>query len=149
MVHYENLAKNKPAWGLGLSQEDTYVITDGNDNKSSLIKGTSGAGWAFLGVDLETPVDIGYIRVLMSVCECTAVSFHQCDVMMSAMASQITGVSIVCSIACSGADQSKHQSSASLAFVGGIHWWPVDSPHKGPLTCNTFPFDDVTMVDPL
>ena len=29
----------------------------------------------------------------------------------------------------------KHQSSASLAFVMGIHRWPVDSPHKGPVKC--------------
>ena len=34
---------------------------------------------------------------------------------------------------CSGADQRKHQSSASLAFVRGIHRWPVNSPHKGPV----------------
>ena len=43
------------------------------------------------------------------------------------MASQITGVSIVCSPVCSGVDQRKHQSSASLAFVRGIHqcrWIP-------------------------
>ena len=40
---------------------------------------------------------------------------------MSAMASQITGVSIVCSTACSGAEQRKHQISTSLAFVKGIH----------------------------
>ena len=44
---------------------------------------------------------------------------------------------------CSGADQRKHQSSASLAFVGGIHRWPVNSPHKEPLTRKMFPFDDV------
>ena len=49
---------------------------------------------------------------------------------MSAMASQIAGVSIVCSIVCSGTDQ-REQSSASLAFVGGIHRWQMDSPHKG------------------
>ena len=54
-------------------------------------------------------------------------------VIMSAMASQITGVSMVCSAVCSGADQRKHQSSVSLAFVGGIHRWPVNSPHKGPV----------------
>ena len=35
------------------------------------------------------------------------------------MASQITGVSIVCSTVGSGADQRKHQSSASLPFVQG------------------------------
>ena len=37
------------------------------------------------------------------------------------MASQIIGVSFVCSTVWSGADQRKHQSSASLAFVRGIH----------------------------
>ena len=46
---------------------------------------------------------------------------HYRDVMISAMASQITGVSIVRSAVCSGADQGKHQSSASLALVRGIH----------------------------
>ena len=46
---------------------------------------------------------------------------HYSDVIMSTMASQITGVSIVCSAVCSGAHQRKHQSSASLAFVRGIH----------------------------
>ena len=40
----------------------------------------------------------------------------------------------------------KHQSSASLAFVRGIHWWPVNSPHKWPVTRKMFPSDDVIMV---
>ena len=44
---------------------------------------------------------------------------HYSDVIMSTIASQITGVSIVCSSVCSGVDQRKHQSSASLAFVRG------------------------------
>ena len=57
---------------------------------------------------------------------------HDSDVIMSAAAFQITGISIVYSTVCSGADQRKHQSSASLAFVRGIHRWPVDSPHKAP-----------------
>ena len=39
----------------------------------------------------------------------------------------------------------KHRSSASLAFVRGIHRWPVNSPHKGPVTRKMFPFDDVIM----
>ena len=43
------------------------------------------------------------------------------------------------------ADQRKHQSSWSLAFVWGIHRWPVNSPHKGPVTRKVFPFDDVIM----
>ena len=58
-------------------------------------------------------------------------SEHYSGVIMSAMASEITSVLIVCSTVCSGADQRKHQSSASLAFVRGIHQRPVDSPHKG------------------
>ena len=32
----------------------------------------------------------------------------------------------------------KHQSSASLAFVGGIHRWPGNCPHKGPITRKMF-----------
>ena len=71
--------------------------------------------------------------------------YHYITVIMSAIASQITGVSIVCSAVCSGADQRKHQSSMSLTFVRGIHRWPVDSPHKGPVTRKTFPFDEFIM----
>ena len=67
--------------------------------------------------------------------------FHYSDVILSMMASQITGVSIACSTGCSGADQRKHQSSVSLAFVRRIHRWPVDSPHKGPITRKMLPFD--------
>ena len=48
------------------------------------------------------------------------IAAHYSDVIMSAIASQITGVSIDCSTACPGADQRKHQSSASLAFCEGF-----------------------------
>ena len=41
---------------------------------------------------------------------------------MGAMASQITSLATVYSTVYSGADQIKHESSASLAFVRGIHW---------------------------
>ena len=57
---------------------------------------------------------------------------------MSAMASQITGVSIVCSKICLSADQKKHTNSVLLAFVRGIPRWQVDSPHKGPITRKMF-----------
>ena len=67
------------------------------------------------------------------------------DVTMSAMAFQITGVSIVSSTVCSGADQRKYQRTASLAFVRGIHGWPVASPHNVPVTRKMFTFDDVIM----
>ena len=55
-------------------------------------------------------------------------------VIMSAMASQITSLTIVYSTVYSGTEQRKHQSSASLAFVRRIHRWPMNSPHKWPVT---------------
>ena len=64
---------------------------------------------------------------------------------MSEIASQITSLTIVYPTVLSGADQSKHQSSASLAFVWEIHRWPVNFPHKWPVTRKIFPFDDVIM----
>ena len=70
---------------------------------------------------------------------------HYDDVIMTTMASQITSLTVVNSTVYSDADQRKHQSSASLAFVWGIHRGPVNSPHKGPVTRKMFPFDDVIM----
>ena len=64
---------------------------------------------------------------------------------MTTMASQITSLTIVSSTVYSVADQRKHQSSASLAFVWGVHRGPVNSPHKWPVTRKMFPFDDVIM----
>ena len=62
------------------------------------------------------------------------------------MESQITGVSIVCTSVWPGTDHRKHQSSASLAFARGFHWWPINSPHKGPVTRKMLPFDDVIIL---
>ena len=67
------------------------------------------------------------------------------DVIMGAMASQITSLTFFYSTIYSGADQRKHQSSVSLAFVRGIHWWPLNSPFKWPVMWKMFPFDDVIM----
>ena len=64
---------------------------------------------------------------------------------MSAMASQITSLTIVYSTVYSDTYQRKHQCSALLAFVRGIHRWPVNSSHKGPVTRKMFPLDDVIM----
>ena len=64
---------------------------------------------------------------------------------MSTMASQITSLTIAYSSVDSSANQREHQSSASLAFVRGIHRPLVISPHKGPETQKMFPFDDVIM----
>ena len=62
---------------------------------------------------------------------------------MGATASQITSLTIVYLTVYSGADQRKHQSSASLAFMRGIHRRPVNSPHIWPVTLQMFLFDDV------
>ena len=64
---------------------------------------------------------------------------------MGVMASQIISLTIVYSTVYPGADQRKHQSSASLTFVRGIYRGPVNSPHKGPVTRKMVPFDDVIM----
>ena len=65
---------------------------------------------------------------------------------MGAIASQITSLTIVNATVYSDADQKKHQSSVSLAFVRGIHRGPVNSPHKWPVTRKMFPFDDAIVM---
>ena len=72
---------------------------------------------------------------------------HNSDTIMSAMASQITGVTIVYSTVCSGTDQRNHQRSVSLTFVRGIQQWPLNSPHKWPVMHKIFTFDDVIMIN--
>ena len=72
--------------------------------------------------------------------------WHYSDVIMGMMASQITSLTIIYSTVYSGADQRKHQSSASLAFVRRIYRWPMNSPHKRPVTPKMLPLDDVIMV---
>ena len=76
---------------------------------------------------------------------CTKYS-HYNDVTMSAMASQITNLTIVYSAVYSGADQGKPQSSALLAFLRGIHRWPVNSSYKWPVTRKMFLSDDLIML---
>ena len=83
---------------------------------------TSGGGWTFYG-----HVALGLESLI-----------HYGDVIMGTMASQITSITILYWTVLSGADQRKHQSSASLAFVRGIHRWPVNSPHKWPVTRKCF-----------
>ena len=79
-----------------------------------------------------------------NVCRSTfrARSIHYNDVTMSAMASQITSITLVYPTL-----YSRHRSkkTSSLAFERGNHRWPVNSPHKGPVTRKMFPFDDVIM----
>ena len=82
---------------------------------------------------------------VLVVCQTHVISKLYGDVIMRAMTSQITSLTIICSTVYSGADQRKHHSSASLALVWGIHRWPVNSPHKGPAMRKMYPFDDAIM----
>ena len=84
-------------------------------------------------------------RLTPSQWETSLQSDHYNDVIMSLIASQITSLTIVYSTVYSSADQRKHQSSASPAFVRVIHRGPVNYPHKGPVTRKMFLFDDVIM----
>ena len=102
-----------------------------------------------LGVETPCDLSIGesigaqfkwYSRIIMTQIEYYRVRVHQPgmttsstqphhynDVIMTTMASQITSLTVVYSTVYSDADQRKHQSSASLAFVWGIHrdrWIP-------------------------
>ena len=72
-------------------------------------------------------------------------AFHYSYVIMGKIASQITSLTIVYSTVYSGTDQRKHERCALLAFVRGIHQWPVNSPHKGPEMWKMFAFDDIIM----
>ena len=115
-------------------------IESGSYNGSSLIPPPS---------PLQTPlpqcitVD-AWIGADIVILQCIPIT-HCIDVIMGPMASQITSLTIVYSAVYSGEDQRKHQSSASLAFVRGIHRSPVNSLHKWAVTRKLFPFDDVIM----
>ena len=76
-----------------------------------------------------------------------SIDCHYSDVIMGTMVSLITSLTSVYSTVHPGAEQRKHQSSASQAFVRGIHRRPVNSPHKWPVTRKMLPFDDVIMCN--
>ena len=76
-----------------------------------------------LGISSAVTGSLGSIYINI---HCSLV-LHYIDVIMTTMASQITSLTVVYSTVYSDADQRKHQSSASLAFVWGIHrdrWIP-------------------------
>ena len=70
---------------------------------------------------------------------------HYSHLIMSALAFQIMGELFVYPTVCIGAEQRKHESSASLAIVRVIHRSPVNSPHKRPVRRKIIPLDDVIM----
>ena len=97
--------------------------------------------WAvYAGTPIVVSLPFGFVTVIIHG------SSHYNDVIMGAITSLITSLTIVYSTVYSDADQRKLKSSASLAFVWGIHRGPVNSPHKWPVTRKMLPFDDVIML---
>ena len=72
---------------------------------------------------LALAIYIGLITVIVFPCW-RLDSLHYSDVIMGAIAYQVTSLTIVYSTVYSDADQRKHQSFASLAFVRGFHRGP-------------------------
>ena len=71
---------------------------------------------------------------------------HHSDVIMGTMASQTTSLTIVYN---NRLERRRSKKTSKLRVTGlcaGIHRWPVNSPHKGPVTRKMFPFDDVIMI---
>ena len=99
----------------------------------------------FTVIDLEFDLIEDNLKVMSYGVSVITLTYYN-DVIMGAISSQITSPTIVYSIVYPDADQRKHQSWVSLAFVRGIHRGPGNSPHKWPVTRKFFPFDDVIMV---
>ena len=114
---------NSPLWTIDQQRQQVPLVLFGPDWTGPADNG-----------NMEQRADVSYITFI-----------HYSDVIIGATTSQITSLTIVYSTVYSDADQRKHQSSASLAFVLGIQRWPVNSPHKWPVTRDVFPFDDVIM----
>ena len=100
-----------------------------------LLTSTVGCVKKLLRVDIVAKWDLSIEHIVVH---------HYSDVIMGATF-QITSLTDVYSAVYSGADQRKHQTSASLAFVRRIHRWLANSPHNGTVTRKMFPFDDVIM----
>ena len=81
----------------------------------------------------EKRIDLTYVMLLFY-----HIILSIMSITITTMASLITSLTVVYSTIYSGADQRKHKSSASLAFVRGIHRGPVNSPHKWPVTRKMF-----------
>ena len=140
------MAKNRTCWWRGAVQNQALAVIShehhGNSNHYRL------------GCLINSLLRLTTKKILKTaslvICVGNPLDFSTEDhitVIMGSIAPQITSLTIVYSSVNSGADQRKHQSSASLAFVRGIHRRPGNSLHKGPVTWKMFPFDDVIMGD--
>ena len=142
---------------VSLNTSITIVYSTGADKKnpSKSLALVRGIHWWPINSSPKGPVTLKMLpreNVIMTMLCCLSSVINQSlymmplrDVKMGAIASQITSLTIVYSTVYSDADQRKHQSSASLAFVRVIHRWPVNYPHKWPVTRKMFPLDDVIM----
>ena len=88
-------------------------------------------------------------RIFNEACHTTCAlyvnSLHYTDVILSVMASQITGVSIVCFTVCSGADQRKTQTLHVTGLCEGNLPVTYGFPSQRPSDAKMFPLDDVIM----
>ena len=89
---------------------------------------------ALIGQQLQSLITLSANSLLQTTAASNMTHYHYSDVIMGAMVAQITSLTIVYSSVYSGADERKGQSTASLAFVWVVHRWPVNSPHKWPVT---------------
>ena len=74
------------------------------------------------------------------------ICLHYNGVIMPAIASQITSLTIVYSTVYPRHRSKKISKLRATGLCARNHWWPVNSPHKGPVTRKMFPFDDVIMM---
>ena len=74
-----------------------------------------------------------------------AAGYHYDDVTWTSWVSNHRSFHCLFNSLC-GPTSKKHQSPRYWPFVRGIHRWPVNSPHRGPVTHKKLPFDDVTMT---
>ena len=143
--HHPGLHSAKCTWfykpNTKIRQQKWFINTRGIFKTSSLFKGWICKYFRYLSAGLIAKPSLNFMRLRHRCLD--AFHVHFCDVIMGAVGSQITIIMIVYSIVYQDADQRKQQSSASVAFMQGIHRRPVNSPHKWPATRKMFPFDDV------
>ena len=104
------------AWHIKTRRDARTNATSGAAVRHSVNASARGHGHAKTRTHTDPGMNAG--RIL---------EVHYNDVIMTTMASQITSLTVVYSTVYSDADQRKYQSSASLAFVWGIHrdrWIP-------------------------
>ena len=116
---------------------ESFMAVDDSDHRCAITKDNDASRWWAGKLGKKTVVT--HVELTMSLKfegdQSNEKTFiHYNDVIMSTLTSKITSLTIVYSTVNSGADQRKHQSSASLTFVRGIYQWPANSPHKLPVT---------------